>query len=208
MLSVVRLLIRLKAKEHILRTNYHRQHPHFPTYLAIDAILSVSLVLGLGQLSSTLASAKVQVETLTQAGAKVLSAQELIDHVPLPMHQGNRYWLGAFSGARYTTNCITPGVLKVSYLASGQALENRSTPMISITAYESQNILATEIHRPREYKERVFVNARGDALSFGDSMQKMRIARSNSEDIVVIDYAISQPLAGMVLDSERLTALD
>lgn len=209
MLALIRAIMRFKDREHLLRTNYHREHPHFPIYMAIDAILSAGLVFGAIQLGSTIASANPNQVMLTHVGGVVLSDDQLASHVPLPIHKGaTRYWLGAQVGASYTTNCITPGVLKVTYLAKGQELGDGTTPLMAITAFENESLHASGLHELQDFATTTSENTRGDLLIFDDSMQKLTISRTNSAEIVVIDYSNPQGLPKMILDSENLLALD
>jgi hypothetical protein len=149
------------------------------------------------------------ISMLEHAGGIQLSEARLEDHVPLAMHEGHtRYWLGALAGHTYTTNCVTPGILKVSYFRANQTLGDGSDAVITVTAYESRALYEKRL-RPLPIEPPTNVeNSSGDLLSYSaTSLTELTIERNLSQEIITIHYSTPQSVTSMVNDSERLVAL-
>ena len=149
------------------------------------------------------------VSMLEHAGGVQLSAVNLKGHVPLAMHMGHaRYWLGPISGFSDTTNCATPGVLKVGYFEPGQQVNMMSQAKIMIAAFETEAIYNSTSHPLQIDSETQLVNARGDLLSYHKSnMNSFMIRQQHSDEIITITYANPKSLSTMVSHSEMLSAL-
>ena len=208
MLAFMRFILRIRNREHILLTNYKKEHPHFFAYLTFDALLSIGLVFGAVQIGSSLQGATPTQILLEDVGGHTFSATELIAHVPTPSQHGKRYWLGAFNGFTYKTNYMTPGALKVSYVSPGGDMKNGGHPFLTITAYESDTQVKNGMSG-RVHQETSTTNVRGDSIIYdGSLMNKIEISRSHSTEIIVIDYSVGQNLASMIYDSENLQEIN
>ena len=146
---------------------------------------------------------------LEHAGGIQLSASRLIDHVPLAMHAGHkRYWLGPLAGSTYTTNCVTPGILKVSYFKANQTFDNGSRPLLVITAYENRALYDRRLHPLSIDLATDIANSHGDLLNYDTaSLTELTIQRNSSQEIITINYSTPQSVVSMVHDSEKLVAL-
>lgn len=146
---------------------------------------------------------------LEHAGGVHLSIVKLQGHVPLPMHAGHtRYWLGPISGLTYTTNCMTPGVLKVGYYKSQQLVGELRPPLILISAFENEDVYDRNPQPLMADAETVVMNAHGDALSYhASSMLTMTIRQMFSSEVITITYATPTTAEIMMSDSEKLFAL-
>lgn len=149
------------------------------------------------------------VTMLEHAGGVQLTATKLENHIPLPMHKGHtRYWLGPLAGTTYTTNCITPGILKVGYLTANQSIKDGTQPLILVSAYESEALYEKQLHLFSMDIVSGKTNARGDILSYNSgTLNEITIQQNGSKEIITIVYSSPQSIASMIADSERLVPL-
>ena len=150
-----------------------------------------------------------QTSMLENAGGVHLSLEKLKNHVLLPMHKGHtRYWLGPISGLTYTTNCVTPGVLRVGYYQSQQLRDELRHPLIIVSAFESEALFDSSPRPLIIDSESRVVNAKGDLLSYhSSSMSNVTIRQNASGEVITITYATPTTAETMVQDSERLSRL-
>jgi len=146
---------------------------------------------------------------LEHAGGVHLSPEQLTSHVPLPMHVGHtRYWLGPIPGLTYTTNCLTPGVLKVGYYKAQQLLGELRLPLIMVSAFADEEVYDRNPRPLMADAETVAVNMHGDMLSYHESsMLTLTIRQNFSTEVITITYATPTTAETMIRDSESLRAL-
>lgn len=151
---------------------------------------------------------------LEHSGAVILNAQQLESHISLPMHAGHhRYWFGPMSGNSYTTNCVSPGILKVDYFRANQLRANQdstdgSMPFISVTAYESTAVFNARLTALTGNSPTITSNSRGDMLSFdATSLQSLTIFPASSTEVITIEYATPQSSMSLIRDSQILVKL-
>lgn len=145
---------------------------------------------------------------LEHAGQIELTAKNLINHVSLPRHHGSRFWLGPRNGDTYTTNCVTPGVLIVSYFGAHQSLGSGSIPFLKISAYETRAIFDQQLHPTEVNSVASTSNFRGDVLTYEESsLDKLTVKRDHSQEVITIEYSTPQTVPSMVQDSENLMAI-
>ena len=78
MIYLYRWILKLRKKEHILRTNYHRSHPHFLLFIGLDAVLSFALVFTGFQVAYSHSRLH---GPLNHVGAEAVQSDELISHL-------------------------------------------------------------------------------------------------------------------------------
>ena len=98
MLAFMSFALRIKNREHDLRTSYRKGHPHFYVYLAIDALLTMGLVFGVVSVASSLTGESASHLLLTKAGGHAMTSAELVASAAASTLDGEQYWLGAFTG--------------------------------------------------------------------------------------------------------------
>ncbi|MEI9906679.1 MAG: hypothetical protein WDO06_01140 [Actinomycetota bacterium] len=186
---------------------------HYFLFLTIDALATFTIVLatmlsfsGHGVFNrsagSLVASQKVYLE---HAGATVLNVAQLESHVPLAMHSGSRYWLGARNGYSYTTKCTIPGEMTVTYLRPGETITDPINPPLSVTVYENEMFFAQAPHPLNAEAPVTMTNSRGDVLTFDAAkLVGVKVSLSASSEVVLIRYPEPTSVATMIKDSESL----
>ena len=190
---------------------------HFSRLLLISLFLGVALIGGLTiwQPPTLIAFEGHRPMTMLEhSGAVLLNVSQLEDHISLPIH-GNyrRYWIGPIAGSKYTTNCVTPGILQVNYFGSDQTLPYQTLidgifPRVSVTAYESMAIYDIHTHSSIGDSTTNMTNSRGDALAIDTtSLKQMVIGPLSTHEVITVGYSSTQSIASMVQDSESLAKL-
>lgn len=111
---------------------FGRSRRHFRTTILIDALLSISLVLGGFGLVNHFTE-KSRLDTLLRSGGVELSADELIAHVK---HERlSVYWLGPKPGYRYTIICKNRSEIIVTYLPQGVSLNHPDRFNLTVETY-------------------------------------------------------------------------
>jgi hypothetical protein len=152
------------------------------------------------------------ISMLEHAGGVKLTADELKEHTPLPTHDGShRHWMGPIAGFVYTTNCITPGVLKVGYFQSSSSSPSATdfqNPFILVTTFDSE-FRYEEASRPLvidvEHHE---LNVLGNTIYYRhSSMNTFTYRQKHSGEVITVTYSSPQSVETMVRDSEKISPL-
>ncbi len=91
---------------------YSRSRPRFKLHLAIDAILSIALVLAVFQIA-TASSRSESTDSLRLSGAVAMNGGELEKFIK--QEKLSAYWAGSNSDAKYTLIATTPGEVTITY---------------------------------------------------------------------------------------------
>jgi hypothetical protein len=179
------------------------------TFLSISALLVGGLSFWHADMIFAALGVHTPMSSLEHSGAKLLSVSELKNHISLPTHEEHRrHWIGPLAGTSYTTNCITPGVLKVNYFASAQSFSDASQPLISVTSYESQALYSSQLRPLTDGALTIVTNSRGDILSYDPTvLTQLKIAPKSSQEVITFVYSTPQSVMSMIHDSENLVQL-
>lgn len=203
-LSLIRYIAGLLKKEHILRHNYHRTHPHFLWYVLLDAVLSIGLVFGgFAIVHGIFGPSKAQIEN-EDAGAIPLTAERLFAHL-----QGEKrvaYWIGPKEGYSYSPTGVEKDFVTITYLKGGEsALFNITVPNLTIQTFEDES--AFNDHGPRFFSpDRTSTwNLRGDEVDYDPNLMTSVVVRfKNQIQVVQINYPSARSAATMLSDSMSL----
>ena len=193
--------MRVFKKEHDVLTNYERSHPHFIRYMALDAVISVAVVVGAYQLW---ASGPSPVQTSSPMGVAVVSSSELVSHAK----SGNidAFWLGPVPGYKYTLNDQALRIVDIFYWPGESGNRDAKQFLYEVKTYESQDVWDTHTH-PLLASANTKVIAVQEGLSIRinpTSMKGVIVTYGDKPEIVAIAYPKPQTLDSMVKDVERL----
>jgi hypothetical protein len=201
MIALYRWILGLMKKEHILRTNYHRSHPHFIIYMGLDALLSFGLVFGGFQIFRPHSSVA---QELVQVGAATVSADDLIKQVK--KEKVVAYWLGPISGYQYTINHQELGIADIFYMPTGSDPSDMSVFRYEVKTYRNeavwdshtQNLLTTANTRT------ITIN-KGLSIKINHASMKDAITTfAGHAEIVAMAYPVAQSFKTMERDAESL----
>lgn len=178
--------------------------------LTLTALLSFVIVLGAFQVHFGPSPNPSYTELIEHSGANVMSRASLEIHVALPGHPDWGYWIGPMDGMSYSTDCITRGLLQVSYIKESKTESSSNDPMpfLTISTYENKKSLPNLRPIGERYENTIARNKHGDVISYNKvRMDKLTVFPSNSDKVIVLNYSSAQVLAAMVKDSDQLATV-
>ncbi|HUX65700.1 MAG TPA: hypothetical protein VMV42_01000 [archaeon] len=203
MIAIVRWVLRHLEKEHILRTNYHKSHPHFILYLGIDAVLSGILIAGgfhfLGP-SSWVAHEKFM---LAHPGVIPMPLDDLLDYVN--REPESIYWLGPVAGDKYTLHRAKGDGAVITYFPDGPSPANVNHPKETIETYKNLAAYKTDVHPLMGANSLKFVTSSGATVEFNKgSTYYENVTFKDKPEIVIISYPSSQLATTLIKNANNL----
>lgn len=200
-LIFLRWLLRLLKKEQAVLARYERSHPHFFWFLALDAALSIALVVGGYQLfltSSPLAESNEHLgQSMVSSGALTsVAAKENMD----------AFWFGPVSGYKYTINDQEPGIVYIFYLpATSKTLDDKGF-LYRVKTYQSLEVWKTHTHPflAKVNTTTISVNKNISIKVNKLSMKRVIVSFKDKPEIVTIVYPKPQTLESIITNVESL----
>jgi hypothetical protein len=204
MLAIFRVLRNLRDKEHYLRTRYHREHPHFLLYIALDAIITVAIFGGSYAIASTHGILDRNPSVLADLGAKQLTATELVSQVR--DHGVDMYWVGPVAKAGYSSEILSSTKVTVNYLAPGTSTVVLDEPFLSVETYNNPSDYAVTAKGPLHPSEDVSVlNSFGDRVTYNPTdLCQAVVEMADGSKLVVIRYSDPPLESSLLRASEKL----
>jgi hypothetical protein len=204
MISIYRWILKLRKKEHILRTNYHKSHPHFYLYIGLDAVLSFALVMGVTGFAASQTSNAVK---LGHAGGAAMSVEELVKHVKTePI---DAFWLGYNSNYKYTLDHSKSGIVDIFYFPKDADQTNTKLFSYEIKSYENIEVWNAHTHTLRATSGTVSIQtAAGLTIKISpDSLRGEIVTFSDRPEIVGIAYPTPQSRENLIKNAESLSPI-
>lgn len=134
MMALFRYIYDFLRKEDVVGLDYIRQHPRRYWLIALDALITMSLVFG-GVAYASQSSRDATSLELMRIGAMPMTASEFMAHVHA--EGGREYWLGEMQGYGITSDERQEDVRFVSYVRSGSDPSDLGAHEITIVTYRS-----------------------------------------------------------------------
>lgn len=201
MIALIRRLLRFIKKDQRLLTNYQRSHPHFFGYIALDAVLSVALVVGAYQLVGVDSSTA---EKLLHMGTTVVTSDELIKHAK--DDDVDAFWLGPVSGYQYSLNHEVTGIADLFYWPISSGNRDVKVFLYEVKTYKNQEVWDDHTHTILATADTKTIVINKDlSIRINPSSMKGVIATyGDKPEIVAIAYPTPQSLQAMIKNVESL----
>lgn len=134
MMAVIRFIYDFLRKEELVAFSFIRKHPRRNWLIAVDALLTVSIVLGGVAYASQSSKDATSVE-LMRVGAMPMTASEFVEHVHAD--GGKEYWLGKMEGFGISSDERQENVRFLSYVRNGSDPRDLRGHEITIVTYRS-----------------------------------------------------------------------
>lgn len=182
-------------------SNYEKSHPHFLRYIAVDAVVSIALILtGFHFFVSNTALAT---EDLINSGITVMSVDELIKDVKAG--NANVYWLGPIPGYTYTDDDLQFGTNFITYLPPHSDPNNINQLKLTVKTYRNMAVYKGLLHPLMGSNARKIVDANGTSVEFNEAAPEREIVIFKGKpEIVVIRYPTWQPATTLMKNAENL----
>lgn len=200
MIAIFRRLLKMIKKDHQLFSGYEKSHPHFGRYLAIDAALSVSLILIGFQLISPL---KVSSKSLESCGVTSISADKLINYAK--SENRSAFWFGPVPGNMYSINVTRPGTTVITYLPTCLVPSAKKISQLTVKTYGNTADYMAGVH-PLSKGSNMKSVADGEMTVEFDKTKLDReiITFKNLPEIVTVNYPTVQASQTLVKSAGNL----
>ena len=202
MLALTRLVYGFLRKEELMAFDYLRKHPRVRWIIALDAVLSITLVFSGFAYASQSTKSGMSVE-LKRIGAVAMSSSEFVKNVR--KEGGREYWFGDMTGLDIMAYKGQDGVHSVSYVKRGSNPSDLSRPKITILTY-NQLIDETRIQSFGTWLlPTKSVTASGLIVQYDlSSMTDQIVAINGTSNIVSIHYPAVQSLETLMENAVAL----
>jgi len=207
MLALFRVLKNLRDREHYLRTRYHRAHPHFLLYIALDAIITVAIFGGGYALASTHGIIDRNPAVLADLGAVPLNLSELKGQVS--QHGQSLYWIGQLSSFKYATEFVGTSAGTIRYVTSKSSNVALGETYLRIQTFSNSTVSHSATHGPiRAVSDVTLTNSRNDRVTYNPTaLHQATVHIHGRQEVVVMSFASPQNPAMLMQTSERLRLL-
>jgi len=203
MLAMFRWFLKSIKRERLLLSNYEKSRPHFQRYIAIDAVISVAIILaGFALMSSTLSSTKASGDV----GLQRMSADDLLHNIQT--EKRNVYWLGPIQGDTYSDYDIQPGINVITYLPPDADPSDINQPELSVKTYKNIATYNGQVHPLLGSNARRIVNTNGTSVEFNEvTLDREIVIFKDKPEVIVIRYPTWQPATILMDNAEKLTLI-
>jgi hypothetical protein len=207
MLALFRILKNLREREHYLRTRYHREHPHFLLYIALDAIITLAIFSGGYALAASHGILSRNPEVLVDLGVAPLSLEQVKSQVA--KHGVEMYWVGSMKNSKYATEIANPAMPSLRYVTNRSSNVAYGESLMRITTYDDVSIFSAAIHGPIHlHPDTTLTNALGYTVTYNpDEPTKVTVRIGATGKIVVIRFRAAQTPEMLVRTAGNLRLL-
>lgn len=201
LLGFLRLILKMFKKEQEFLSRFQRSHPHALLYLALDAVISVTVVVGGYQL---LWSHPSPIETKEQIEVAVVSSHALIARAT--RENLDAYWLGPIAGYSYTLNDQQAGIVDIFYWPESVGASDPNRFLYEVKTYKDHKTWDAHTHTILATANTSTITVKsGLSIKINRSSMKGVIATyADKKVILAIAYPKPQSLESMIKDVEGL----
>lgn len=188
-------------KEHDFLSRFQRSNPHAILYLALDAVISVTLVFGGYQLLGSHPTAieskeKMEVSAVSSRAMIALATREKMD----------AYWLGPVSGYSYTLNDQQRGIVDIFYWPASTGNRDAKDFLYEVKTYKDRKTWDAHTHTILAIANTSTIEVKkGLSIKINRSSMKGVIATyADKAEILAIAYPTPQTLDSMIKNVESL----
>lgn len=206
MMAVIRYIYDFLRKEELSVFDYIRKHPRRNWLIALDALLTVSIVFGGVAYASQTSKNATSVE-LMRVGAMPMTTSEFLEH----MHAdgGREYWLGDMEGFGISSDERQKRVRFLSYVRNGSDPTDLRGHEITIVTYRS----SIDVDGSRQFspgvEPSISVTASGRVVQYDKtSMMSEVVSMTGSSSKVSIHYQEAQSLETLMTNAMGLRIVE
>lgn len=201
MLIFLRWILGLFKKEQAVFIRYERSHPHLVRYIALDAVISVAVVIGAFQLIHTTSSSTQSVVPL---GVAAVSAADLVGNAT--NSNLDAFWLGPVSGYKYTLDGLESGIVDIFYWPGTADSLDGNEFLYEVKTYERLDVWNTHTHpfKAKANTTTISINKIVTIKINKSSMKGVIATFADKPEIVAIAYPKAQTLESMIKNVESL----
>ncbi len=201
LLGVLRLLLKMFKKEQEFLSRFQRSNPHAILYLALDAVISVTVVLGGYQLFWSHSSS---IESKEQMEVSAVSSDALISLAT--REKMDAYWLGPVSAHTYTLNDQQRGIVDIFYWPASTGSRDAKNFLYEVKTYKDRKTWDAHTHTILAVANTSTISVKkGVSIKINRASMKGVIATfADRKEILAIAYPVPQTLDSMIKNVESL----
>lgn len=203
MLAFLRWLHVLARKEHVLRTNYHRSHPHFLIYLAADAIITVSLVATGFHYFGPQNWTQHERFMLNHPGIVPAPVDKFLDY--MTREEEGIFWIGPREGNKYTVETVNHKFHRISYFLKNAYSTPLDQPQLTVTTYINQRTFLQDVRILLGSQTEKRLLSGGNTIEFvAKSPKSAVITFPTRSQIVAIDFQTTESKEALLAAADKL----
>lgn len=204
MLIFIRWIVRKFKRKREILTRYERSHPNFLWFLAIDAVLSVVLILGGYQLLFKNSSSPEGKEPSESSVYTSTSLTEKARNENLDV-----FWLGPVQGYKYSLSDQESGIVDIFYLPITAGGSKANNFLYEVKTYERLDVWNGHTHplNASSGTTKITVTKNISIKISTSSMRGVIATFADKPEIVAIRYPEPQTLDNMIKNVESLKLL-
>jgi hypothetical protein len=210
MMALIRFIFDFLKKEELVVLHYIRQHPRRNWLIALDALITISLVFG-GVAYASQSSKNATSRELMRIGAMPMTASAFMEHAREHANSGHgrEYWLGIRKGFGISSDERAADVHFVSYVKDSSEPSDLRGREITIGTYQS----SIDIEGLDQFSARVklstSVTASGLIVQYDKAAMTDEIVSMDSNSSKVsIHYLVAQSLQTLMDNAMALRIAD
>lgn len=202
MMAVIRFIYDFLRKGELVALGYIREHPRRNLLIALDALITVSIVFGGVAYASQSSNDATSVE-LMRVGAMPMTSSEFIEHALA--HGGRVYWLGKMEGYGISSDVREENVHFLSYVRDGSDPRDLRGREITIVTYRSSIDMEGSHQFAGGAVTSTFVTASGRIVQYDKTtMMDQLVSEIGNSNKVSIHYLGAQSLQTMEANAMAL----
>lgn len=207
MLAFLRWLHVLAKKEHVLRTNYHRSHPHFLIYMAADAIITVSLIATGFHYFGPQIWENHERFMIAHPGIVPAPIDKFLDYVT--REEAGIFWVGPLEGVQYSIDTENHKLHRIKYFPLSAGATAAAQPSLTVTTYKDKQTFSGDLRLLLSSQTEKRLLSGGGAIEFeSESPRSAIITFPTRPEIVAIDFNEIQSVESLLAYGEKLRLID
>lgn len=203
MLVFLRWLQVLARKEHLLRTNYHRTHPHFLIYLAIDAIITVSLITTGFHYFGPPIGIQHERFMLEHPGIVPAPVDNFLDY--MTREEAGIFWIGPREGNKYTIETVNHKFHRIAYFLNNAYSTPLDQPKLTVTTYINQKTFLEGVRELIGSQTEKRLLSGGNTIEFATKSPKSAVITFPTRpEIVAIDFQTTESKEALIAAADKL----
>jgi hypothetical protein len=195
----------LLSEEFAPAAGSHRWRLGFLLFLAVDALLSMMLVVGIFQFLHHREFSAHHRRELEHAGVLSMNYRQLFNHIG--DERRTVYWLGPITGARYTVDDLTPHQVTVTYIRINENLYDADQIKRTVQTFENMHEFQRFEGAFMDTSRLVEVTTNLDRKVVYDSrvLNTEIVTFPDAPEVVVVSYVSVKTKNELVANADRLS---
>jgi hypothetical protein len=203
LVAIIRWILSLLKREHLLRTRYHTSHPHFLWYVGVDALLSITFIVGGLHYFGPVSWVSHEQFALNHSGVIPMPVDKFLDVVTRESEMV--FWLGPVKTDNYAINSNIKGEYEIIYFPKGSNPAVKNGQNLTITTYLNRNVYFSAVHPLLVMDIKELVPGSHNTVEYNSiTLNSEIVALKNKPEVIVITYPKAQTVQTLIKNANAL----